>query len=270
MLSLITTTLIKFINNNSLIKIMELKTALRELGLKENEIKIYLESLKIGPVTVGNLAKKTGLYRTYVYDILEKLIDLGLVKYVITSNKKHYQAEEPKKLFEWITEKEEKLKKEKEIITNIIPLLEKLKKQEEEHKAFIYRSKKGIKTIFEDQLEEKNKILVLGAQGKFRKAFPIYWEQWVRRLNKLKIPIKVIYNASLRKRKEEVKKLNLRTAELKFLPRDFDFPSTVNIWHNKVATILWTEQPFAFVIESKEVVKSYKNFFRILWKIAEE
>ena len=249
---------------------MELKTGLRRLGLKENEIKVYLKLLEVGPVSVGMLAKKTGLYRTYVYDVLEKLIDLGLVKYVIISNKKHYQAEEPSKLLDWLKEKEEKLKEERKVIERLIPKLEKLRKEEEEHKAFIYRGKKGIKSILEDQLKQKKEILILGAQGKFRSTFPIYWEQWVKRINKLNVPVRVLYNASLRKRKIEVKKLGLKQVQLKFLPADLDFPSTINIWHNKVATMLWTEQPFAFVIESKEAVKSYRNFFNLLWKLAQQ
>jgi sugar-specific transcriptional regulator TrmB len=248
---------------------MELKDALSGLGLKENEIKIYLTLLETGPVTVGILAKKTGLYRTYIYDILEKLMEVGLIRYVIISGRRHYEATEPSKLFEWLKEKEEKLKKEKEIISSIIPQLKKLRKIEGEHKASIYRGKKGLKTIFEDQLKQKKEILVLGAQGKFKKTFGYYWEQWNKRREKLKIPIKVIYNGSLKKEKLKQKKiLQAKFTTIKFFPKDFDFPSTVNIWHDKVATILWTKQPFAFVIESKGVVKSYRNFFDLLWKLA--
>ncbi|MEM4152628.1 MAG: hypothetical protein QXK80_00695 [Candidatus Pacearchaeota archaeon] len=110
----------------------------------------------------------------------------------------------------------------------------------------------------------------MGAQGKFKKLFEYYWEQWNRRREKLKIPIKVIYNASLKEEKLKQKEIfKLKLATIKFLTKDFDFPSTINIWHDKVATILWTEQPLAFVFESKEATKSYTIFFELLWNLAE-
>jgi sugar-specific transcriptional regulator TrmB len=249
---------------------MEASLALKKIGLKDNEIKVYLTLLEIGSTTVGPLAKKVEMYRTYIYDILKKLIEMGLVHYVIEANKKYFEATEPAKLLELVKEKEEKLKEEKEIINTIIPQLAKLEKPKEEHKASVYRGKRGLKTILEDQLKQKKEILVLGAQGKFKKTFEHYWEQWNRKREKFNIPIKVIYNASLKKEKLKQKEiLQAKLATIKFLTKNFDFPSTINIWHNKVATILWMEQPFAFVIESKEVVKSYRNFFELLWKLAE-
>ncbi len=33
------------------------------------------------------------------------------------------------------------------------------------------------------------------------------------------------------------------------------------IFGNKVAQVLWKDKPFAFVIESQEVAKSYKKYF---------
>lgn len=251
--------------------VMEINQALKKLGLKDNEIKIYLTLLEVGSTTVGPLAKKVEMYRTYIYDILKKLIEIGLVHYVIEANRRYYEATEPERLLKIIKEKEENLMKEKEVISEILPKLESIRRiDKEKQEAFIYRGKRGIKTILEDQLKQKKEVLVLGAQGNFRKTFEYYWEQWNKRREKLKIPIKVIYNGSLKKEKLKQKEiLQAKLATIKFLTKDFDFPSTINMWHNKVATILWTEQPFAFVIESKEIAKSYRNFFELLWKLAE-
>jgi len=42
-------------------------------------------------------------------------------------------------------------------------------------------------------------------------------------------------------------------------------PQGVIIVGNKVATMIWSENPIAFVIESEKVSKSYRNFFNELW-----
>ena len=57
---------------------------------------------------------------------------------------------------------------------------------------------------------------------------------------------------------------------MKFISEEYDFPSTIMIYVDKVVTIVWSEMPFGFMIKSKEVVKSNLNFFNILWKIAKK
>ena len=38
-------------------------------------------------------------------------------------------------------------------------------------------------------------------------------------------------------------------------------PMVIIIFGNKVAQVVWRDQPFAFIIDSKEVVESYKKYF---------
>ncbi len=57
-------------------------------------------------------------------------------------------------------------------------------------------------------------------------------------------------------------------ADIKFLPKEYSSPSTLFIFGDYVATLLWSELPFAFVIKSKEIAKSYYNYFNLIWEIA--
>ena len=52
------------------------------------------------------------------------------------------------------------------------------------------------------------------------------------------------------------------------IPEKYSSPLSLNIYGNKVAIILWAKQPYAIVIKSEEVVKGYKNYFELLWKIS--
>ena len=69
---------------------------LNEIGLSNNEIKIYLALLKSGLLNPTQLAEKTGLHRSYVYDTLERLLEKGIINTLLVNNKKNYQAVYPK------------------------------------------------------------------------------------------------------------------------------------------------------------------------------
>ena len=60
--------------------------ALVNFGLSEKEAKVYLACLEIGDASANEISLKSDLPRTLVYDILERLIDSGLVSYAILNN----------------------------------------------------------------------------------------------------------------------------------------------------------------------------------------
>ena len=53
--------------NNKTIEII------KDIGLTENEAKIYLANLSIGPATAINIAKEAGIIRTTAYSVIEAL-----------------------------------------------------------------------------------------------------------------------------------------------------------------------------------------------------
>ncbi|MCX6741659.1 MAG: helix-turn-helix domain-containing protein [Candidatus Pacearchaeota archaeon] len=102
---------------------MEIETEklkiLEKLGLTENQAKVYLALLRLGSVTAGIIIKETGLHRAYVYEILEKLMDKGLVSHVIQAQRKYFEAANPKKFLEMISEEKQNIQeKEQEIKKN--------------------------------------------------------------------------------------------------------------------------------------------------------
>ena len=50
------------------------------------------------------------------------------------------------------------------------------------------------------------------------------------------------------------------------LPKELVSPMVVLIFGDKVAQILWSEQSFAFVIESKEITDSFMRYFKYFWR----
>ena len=50
------------------------------------------------------------------------------------------------------------------------------------------------------------------------------------------------------------------------LPEHFSSPMVIVIFGNKVVQILWSEQSFAFVLDSEEIKESYMKYFNYFLK----
>lgn len=252
-------------SNNQLINEGDVKE-LELIGLTKNDRKVYLALLEVGTETVSTLVKRTGLYRSYIYDVLDKLIELGLVGYAIKNNKRHFSAENPESIIQLIDNRKQALDENKKKLGEIIPIL--IRKQRsvtEKQEARIFIGKNGIKSVLEDILGVKQDFLVFGAEGKFDDIFKWYFKNWQIRRRKSKIKYKIIYNERLRgKRPTKEQKL----IEVKFLPKEYEFPATTIVYGDKVGIIIWGENPVGFVLESKLAAVSFSSSFNLLWKIA--
>src|SRR3989344_7228727 len=97
-------------------EIQETKDTLRELGLANEEIEVYLAMLKLGSNLASKISEETKINRSHVYQLLERLITKGFVSYVIKENRKYFSAVNPEKIVQIVKEREQKLK-------NILPNL---------------------------------------------------------------------------------------------------------------------------------------------------
>lgn len=241
---------------------------LEELGLTKNEVKIYIALLELGTTSAGDLIKKVGMHRAAVYNLIDILIDKGLVSYVIKSNRKYFEAQDPDRLLEYVDSKKQELEDKEINLKKLIPELKLRRKLSKEfQEGIIYKGKKGLKSIFEDVLKERKEWYVFGAAGRFKELFNVYFKHFQDRRAELKIPLKIIYNESTRKLRREKE---LKLSEIRYLSEENITPSTTYIYSDKVVLIVWSDDPMAFLIRSKEVANSYKIFFNLLWNSAKK
>jgi HTH-type transcriptional regulator, sugar sensing transcriptional regulator len=240
---------------------------LEELGLTKQEIKVYLSMLELGLTPAGPLIKKLGMHRATVYNLLDLLIDKGLISYTNIDNRKYFKANNPKRLLEFLESKKQNLENKKIELKKLIPLLKRKTKPEETQEGTIYKGKKGLKSIFHDILTQKKEWLIFGATGKFKEHFPIYFKHFHNSRTKKKIPMKIIYNKQIKQQKRDKE---LKNAQIKYVLKEYLTPSTTYVYGNRVAIITWSNKPMAFLIISEEIAQSYKNFFNTLWSSAKK
>ena len=97
--------------------------ALKSIGLTEGESKVYLGLLSVGTSSVGPIIDKSGVSASKVYIILDKLVNKGLVSIIVQKAGKQFTPASPERLVELLGEEEEKIKKNRERVKNVLPHL---------------------------------------------------------------------------------------------------------------------------------------------------
>lgn len=231
--------------------INELKAA----GLTGNESKVYLALLDNGPSLAGIISRKTGLHRRTVYDTCDMLIKKGLIGYILKNNRRVFEASNPSRIIDIIEEKK----------NMILPLMDtltaKFNSTKEKSETNFYTGKEGLKTVFEDQLNAKE-ILIIGASPKAYDILQFYFKWYDKKRKSRKINVKIIAT--------DKKVKNIPLAEIRYLPEKYSNPVAVNIYGDKTAIILWAKNPLAIVIKEKEIADSYRKYFELMWNVAKK
>lgn len=230
---------------------------LTNLGVTPVESKLYLALLKIGRSQAGELSRKTGIHRRSVYDALERLIEKGLVSFIKENNKRIYYPSDPKMI-------KQLLEKKNEDIISIIPQLSQLYSEaKEKQETLFFRGKEGIKIIFEDQINEKKEVLVIGGSRIASEIMQFYIPHYTKKRVQNNVKLKIVYAG-------EKRKTEIPLSEVRYLPKEFDSVAATNVYSNRVAIILWTENPMAILIRNDDIAQSYKKYFSLLWNMAKK
>ena len=231
------------------------KEILRQLGFLDAEIEVYIALLRLGPSMVSKIHQQTGLHRTHIYDLLEKLRERGLVSIYIQSGKKHFQAAPPSKILSYIEEK-------KEIVKNLLPELESFMNiTKEDTSVELYKGKEGLKTVLQDVLKKGRDYCVMGSIKQFEEVLEYALPSFLKKIEESGIKERILCD-----KKESIVKI--KTGTYRFLDGSYLFPSSFWIYENKVALFIWNVPYFIIVINNKEVAQTYQNYFDFFWKIA--
>ncbi len=235
---------------------------LRKIGLSEGEIRVYSVLLNSGAGSVNKIHEKTGIERRNIYDILNKLIERGLVTYIIENKKRLFQVSNPKKIIDYIEEKKSDLDKtEDEIMKDLPGLSKQFDLRVPEIYSEIYRGYEGIKAIWEDSLNYDT-IYWIGAGRYIPKAIPAWFNNWNRKRVKLGIRLMNLLRDEMRKEIKEPWELE----KTRFLPKEFSGnPTVIGIHGPKVVNYIYGTQAFGFMIQSNELSANYKRYFKYLW-----
>ena len=233
---------------------------LEDIGLTQGEIKVYLTLLKLGSSSAGPIVEKSSLQNSVVHRMLHSLIEKGLITYILEGKKRYYQATDPKLIINFIDDKKKRFES---ILPELISQQKSAKKNQE---ATIYRGVRGIKELLNKMLiiDSKEHYAYGGPQRSHDLLGDYTWLNFHNKRIKNKIIGKLIFHNSLRWWGNELNKKKL--TEVRYTNNEFEQLTETIICGNKVAILVYSDNPYGFLIEDQTVADSYKEFFNILWK----
>lgn len=245
---------------------IEIKKNLKNLGFKDNEIKVYLALTKLGEAPASHIAKKADLPRTTTISILEKLHE----KQYLTTHKykglTYYWVESPKAL---VNTFEHKI----DIANSLNDLLTvEYRKDANFPIGEIYDTKSSIRKYIEKILSglDKNDIIYTIDQpkaGNYSKIFTgnvgsILNEQ--KRKKNIRTKTLIPYGTYDKIVAEKSKNTNM---EIKEMPKDIIFPASFWIINNTIVHFSGNP-PFIASINHASIVPSMKSIYNFLWNIS--
>ncbi len=242
---------------------------LLKIGLTEGEAKVYIALVELGSSTVGPVVKKAGVAYSNVYDILNRLIEKGIVTFIIKEKTKYFQASSAINLVEFLDRKETEIQKQKRELKKILPDIEKLQENKPEQEAEVFIGKNGLRTVYEKLLpglDKKEEVLYFYIHEKEYAEEADLFYLGIKDLLK-KVNMRGISNKEGRKSKFFEYFVN-KSLKKKFV--DFPIPGNIEIYNDKLLIISWKKPIIAVLIKSKSITDNFREYFEGVWKIAKK
>ena len=165
------------------------------------------------------------------------------------------------------------LKERQDKLQSVLPALnQKLEASKEKQEVTVYYGVKGIRSAMDKMLEELNpngEYFDFGVSGLFREKMGAYWDLWQKKKRKYRIKSKVIFTEELKKKNPEL--LKNYFGDARFHPKEFPSITDTMIYKDTVLLLVWTAKPpVAIVIKNQDNAESYKNQFKLMWKLAKK
>lgn len=238
---------------------MEKTQILQNIGLKENEITIYLSLLDHGAGTVMGIAQNTGLHRPVIYKLLPNLEKMGLITRSPRGKRIFYVAESPDKLETLVTEVSSKLQE-------ILPEL-KTAHAAQGKKPLIkwFEGRAGVMSVFDDLANslKPGETYYRYSPVESKEKIEQYLSPSYRRIrDQKKLERFVISNEQVR-----AKAANVLERAIKVIPPEsglFNHNVMQLIYGHKVAFVDFNSET-ALIIENSKIAEFQKQIFKLLY-----
>ncbi|MBU0666929.1 MAG: helix-turn-helix domain-containing protein [Nanoarchaeota archaeon] len=245
---------------------------LEEIGLTKSEIKVYQALLELGNSSIGPIVSKSKVASSKIYELLDKLIEKGLVTNYKEANTKYFKAVNPNRLMDYLQTKKEELGKKEEELKKLMPQLQQMFSEHlEETEVEVFKGYKGVRTAFQEMINTLSKgeeFLVIGGGDKpsTNNKTKIFFENIHRRRSEKGIIQRIIFSEARRK---SLKEMSLFPhTKPRYLP--YGTPTTINIYQNTTILLTMSPTPAAIRIKDKNITESYRIYFEKMWETAKE
>ena len=255
---------------------MQIDHILKDIGLSENEAKIFLAAVKSGLAPISRIASEAGVARTYAYELAEELKKKGLLaESVEEPGIKKVQALDFEGLLAYVGRRQRDMERlEKDLIKSASEFQSLRSGLVQKTKVRFFEGVEGIKSINSEirkDLEKQNKTYqfhVVFSADRMEAVLPgwiehnqhIYLEPHMQ-----KFAI-ISQTPLLRKFLDKVKKDQQKNFYYKIWNDEREFPTDTLCWLNKIAYLDMKGRPSGIIIENQALVETFVMWFKQMWE----
>lgn len=236
------------------------------LGLTNGEAKVYLALLELGSSTAGPIVKKSGVAYSNIYDVLQRLMEKGIISYIVKNKTKYFQTASPSSLNLYLEKKEKELQQQKESLREVLPKLKKLQEIKPQQEAEIFIGKKGLRTAYEKLYtgvtkKDEEFFFYVNQLDYFQQSELFYFS--IQDILK-RIPSRGISNRQYQKSVfiNQAKYITMRYV-------GFPIPGNMEVCKDRLLLVSWNPI-MGILIHSESIAENFRNYFETVWKLAKK
>jgi DNA-binding MarR family transcriptional regulator len=230
---------------------------LKSMGLSGKEARAYPALLSLGEATATKLAERSGITRTLIYEIADRLMEKGLVSSIVKEGTKHFSASEPDSL---LREQEAKTERLREAMPDLKAIMAAGRK---ETRVEVFRGRKGLNSILRMIIDEGHGYDITGGGQEACHLFEHENRVFAKRAEKAGIKGRILV------RKGDDFFIGKLEGFRYLRPKLLSLVSNM-VWGSKTAIFVWSEPYYAIVVDDEKVAESNRSTFDYLWDIAEK
>lgn len=243
---------------------------LTDIGLSEQEIAIYSTLLKDGDMSAKEIADHTDIQRTYVYRILDDLIEKGIVEKGKVGKKTVFTGSHPSHIQSYIRSRQQELRQAELSFEAILPQMSSefvlnnnrpgihVYEGEEEFKKVLYHSLKTEQTIYtfvdREQVDKHPELSEINAA-------------YVKERIKRKISKKMIMTDTPSARESKKKVAKDPYTEIRLISKkEYPFSIGVEIYDTSTSFLTYSEDSMLSVlVEHPGITEFQRTQFEFFW-----
>ncbi len=253
----------------------ELIKDLKILGLTDGEARAYSVLLRIGAASKRDIVREARISSSVVYNILERLMDKGLVTCVVSNGKRYFKPANPSSISALIEDEKEMLRKKEMIISKIMTfhkrMLDVSSKNTEIYSVETYKGLKGLKSMLKRIIEEEFRTgsvqdwLAMGVTANKHDKFNamwLYWHSKIRPEHNVKARFILCEDDT-----EYVRRLaKTPLADTRVLRTQSS--TCITVCGQKTLLMKYSEPSIHVMIDDENIADYFRKIFENLWNIA--
>ncbi len=240
---------------------MGITNDLEKIGFNSTESRVYIAVLELGGSSVLQIAKKAGLPRSTVHDILRALNHRGLVSTYPKKKRMFFGPTDPALLVE-------QTKRQGLLVENLLPRLQALYELPKRNSQIrFYQGSEGLKIVVEEICRETKNVLAMSSVGDTTFFSQKEKAMFLELRKKHGVNIRTILRAG-----PEASALSMQDGvelrQSKIIEDILPYKGTILLWNAKFALIELGEESIVLIVENEQMTKMVQTLFEFTWRYA--